>query len=61
MPTYTYLCSECEHTFETVQKINDEPLISCVKCDAEINRIVVPGGGGFILKGEKWFKNSGEY
>jgi len=60
MPTYTYTCKECEHTFEAIQKITDEPLASCVKCDAEVKRIVVPGPT-FILKGEKWFKNSGEY
>lgn len=61
MPTYTYHCKECERTFEIIQKIKDKPLTSCVKCDGEVKRIVVPGGGSFILKGEKWFRNSGEY
>ena len=59
MPTYTYRCETCGHTFEAVQKITDNPLTECPKCDEIVKRIVV--SGNFQLKGEKWFKNSGEY
>lgn len=62
MTTYTYKCQNesCGHKFEANQKITDDPLTVCPECQQETHRIVVPGGG-FILKGEKWFKHSGEY
>lgn len=61
MPTYTYKCRNmaCEHIFEEVQRITDDPLTECPKCGEETTRIIV--ASNFTLKGEKWFKNSGEY
>lgn len=61
MPTYTYKCQDvhCEHQFEVIQKISDDPLLYCPACDAEIKRLIV--SGNFILKGEKWYKSSKEY
>jgi putative FmdB family regulatory protein len=32
MPVYEYKCKDCEHTFETIQKITDEPLDICESC-----------------------------
>ena len=62
MPTYTHECikDNCKHRFETTQKITEDLIIKCPRCGGFTNHIVVPGSG-FILKGEKWFKNSGEY
>lgn len=61
MPTYTYRCTdeECNHQFEAIQRITDEPLTFCPQCDEETKRIIT--SGNFILKGEKWHKNSGSY
>jgi len=61
MPTYTYRCRDgsCDHEFEAVQKISDDPITVCPECKQETRRIIV--NGNFVLKGEKWFKNSGEY
>ena len=61
MPTYTYKCSTdyCQYQFEVIQKITEEPLTICPQCDKETKRVIT--GGNFILKGEKWYKNSGEY
>jgi putative FmdB family regulatory protein len=61
MLTYTYRCRNevCEHEFEAVQKISDEPITVCPECKQETRRIIV--GGRFILRGDKWFKKSGEY
>ncbi len=52
MPTYEYRCGE-GHTFETVQKITDEPVKSCPVCGACVQR-VVSTGTSFILKGRGW-------
>ncbi|MCH8847189.1 MAG: zinc ribbon domain-containing protein [Proteobacteria bacterium] len=61
MPIYTYKCSEdnCEHKFEIDQRITENTFTECPKCMGKIKRIIV--GTNFILKGEKWFKSSGEY
>lgn len=61
MLTYTYRCSNfnCKHEFETQQRITDKPLTDCPECGEEVKRIITPTN--FILKGEKWFRNSGEY
>ena len=32
MPTYEYLCSNCEERFEAAQSIKDKPLKRCPKC-----------------------------
>lgn len=55
MPTYEYICEECEYQFEEFQKITDEPLITCPECGGKIRRIIT-GGSGFILKGSGFYK-----
>ena len=47
MPTYGYQCKECDHTFEVVQKITDDPLKVCEKCKGEIRRLIYPVGISF--------------
>lgn len=32
MPTYVYACDSCEHEFEEIQKMSDDPLLKCPKC-----------------------------
>lgn len=61
MPTYTYKCTdvECEHQFDAFQRITDDPLEFCPECDDKVKRVIT--SGNFILKGEKWYKNSGSY
>jgi len=61
MPTYTYKCTDaaCEHQFDAIQRITDDPLKFCPQCDEKVKRLIV--SGNFILKGEKWHKNSGSY
>lgn len=63
MPLYEYRCDACEHAFEALQKMSDEPLIHCPACDEATLRKLV-SAGGFRLKGDGWyetdFKNSGK-
>jgi putative FmdB family regulatory protein len=42
MPTYVYRCKSCEHEFETIQKMSDEPLKQCPVCDGVIVRLLFP-------------------
>lgn len=50
MPTYSYECSSCGHTFEHRQSMSDEPLTVCPKCNGPVRRLI-SGGTGFVLGG----------
>ncbi|MCZ6618129.1 MAG: zinc ribbon domain-containing protein [Gammaproteobacteria bacterium] len=55
MPIYEYVCDECEHQFETIQKISEDPLKTCPECDSESLRKKV-SAGAFRLKGDGWYE-----
>lgn len=58
--TYTYKCEACEHQFEANQRMSDDPLEECPECKEErLKKVLVPGSGGFHLKGKGWFKSGG--
>lgn len=55
MPLYEYRCDACEHEFEALQKMDDEPLIHCPACDeAKLRKLV--SAVGFRLKGDGWYE-----
>jgi putative FmdB family regulatory protein len=33
MPTYDYICNECEHTLDVWQRITDDALTKCPECN----------------------------
>jgi putative FmdB family regulatory protein len=41
MPIYEYRCDQ-GHTFEVMQRMSDEPLVSCETCDAPVQRVFHP-------------------
>jgi putative FmdB family regulatory protein len=41
MPIYEYRC-ERGHTFETMQRMTDDPLTSCTVCEAPVQRVFHP-------------------
>lgn len=54
MPTYEYECKKCGEKLEVDQKITDQPLTKCPKCEAEtLTRLIsvtaspIFKGGGF--------------
>jgi putative FmdB family regulatory protein len=47
MPTYGYRCSNCGHEFEIQQKITDQPLKACPKCEGKLAKILYPVGISF--------------
>ena len=55
MPFYEYRCDACDHGFEALQKISDEPLQHCPACEAPALRKLV-SAAGFRLKGQGWYE-----
>ena|ERR1700736_6183187 len=47
MPTYGYRCSNCGHQFEIVQRISEEPLKTCPKCQGKLSKVLYPVGISF--------------
>jgi len=55
MPTYEYKCTECNHSFEVFQKMNDEVLSECPKCKGKVKRLIGAGAGP-IFKGSGFYQ-----
>lgn len=55
MPIYEYKCKDCDHTFEKIQKMSEDPITKCPQCSEEsvVKLISAPG---FRLKGEGWYE-----
>jgi putative FmdB family regulatory protein len=47
MPTYGYRCSNCGHEFEIHQRMSDQPLTTCPKCQGKLAKILYPVGISF--------------
>jgi putative FmdB family regulatory protein len=47
MPTYGYRCGNCGHQFEILQKMSDEPLKTCPKCQGKLSKVLYPVGISF--------------
>jgi putative FmdB family regulatory protein len=41
MPIYEYRC-ENGHTFEVMQRMTEDPLVTCTTCDAPVQRVFHP-------------------
>ena len=55
MPTYDYKCLECENTFEVFQKITEDPITNCPKCNGKVKRLIGAGAGP-IFKGSGFYQ-----
>jgi len=55
MPIYEYVCSECEHEFESLQKMSDAPLKDCPACERSALRKKI-SAPGFRLSGSGWYE-----
>jgi len=49
MPTYEYRCTECDHSFEVIQKITDSPIAECERCGGPVRKVLFPVG--ILFKG----------
>ena len=55
MPIYEYLCGECAHTLDALQKLSDEPLVYCPQCGAAALKRQM-SAPSFRLKGGGWYE-----
>ncbi len=55
MPIYEYICTECEHPHDELQKLSDDPLLDCPACgqSALKKQISAPR---FRLSGSGWYE-----
>ena len=56
MPTYEYLCSNCEHAFEKFQSITANPLKKCPECGKMKLQRLIGTGAGIIFKGSGFYQ-----
>ncbi|GJL83460.1 MAG: hypothetical protein DHS20C01_30940 [marine bacterium B5-7] len=63
MPIYEYVCTECGHELEALQKMSDERLVFCPSCGEDKLKKKI-SAAAFRLKGSGWyetdFKNNGK-
>jgi len=55
MPIYGYECTECEHTFDALQKMSDPKLVDCPDCGESSLRKQL-SAPKFRLKGKGWYE-----
>ena len=55
MPIYEYRCEACNHEFEALQKMSDQPLSDCPKCNQPQLKKKV-SAAAFRLKGSGWYE-----
>ena len=55
MPIYEYRCESCNHEMEAVQKISEEPLVTCPACATDTLKKII-SAAGFRLKGGGWYE-----
>ncbi len=55
MPFYDYICSDCNHEFDVLQKIADARLTDCPECKEPslTKKVTAPV---FRLKGSGWYE-----
>ncbi|MBT8423211.1 MAG: zinc ribbon domain-containing protein [Gammaproteobacteria bacterium] len=55
MPIYEYQCNDCNHVFDVLQKISDDPLTYCPECgEQELRKLL--SAPNFRLKGGGWYE-----
>ena len=55
MPIYEYVCTECDHAHEALQKISDTPLTDCPACAKPAMKKMI-SAPQFRLSGSGWYE-----
>jgi len=56
MPTYSYECPDCDHTFERFQPMSAKPTKVCPSCRKRKVRRLIGSGAGIIFKGSGFYQ-----
>ena len=54
MPIYEYQCTHCQHQFDVIQKMNEDPIKLCPQCSQQ-SVVKLVSAAGFQLKGTGWY------
>jgi putative FmdB family regulatory protein len=55
MPTYAYVCQNCQHEFDAFQSIKARPLRVCPACGQTALKRLIGSGAGIIFKGSGFY------
>jgi putative FmdB family regulatory protein len=55
MPTYQYQCSACQHAFEELQSMKEDPLTKCPQCKKKKLQRLLGTGAGLLFKGSGFY------
>ena len=56
MPTYDYVCKDCDHQWELFQSMKDNPIRKCPSCGKLKAKRVIGAGAGIIFKGSGFYQ-----
>ena len=56
MPTYQYICDDCQYEFEQFQSIKSRPIRKCPKCGRLGVQRLIGAGAGIIFKGSGFYQ-----
>lgn len=55
MPTYQYVCTQCDTPLEAVQSFSDAALTECPTCGGQLRKVF--SAVGVVFKGSGFYKN----
>ena len=53
MPIYEYKCKECGKVFDVLQKLNSDPVKTCIDCGGKVEKLI--SSSSFQFKGSGWY------
>ena len=56
MPTYDYICGDCNNEIEVFQRMSEDPLKECPECSQPSLRRKICLGAGIIFKGGGFYE-----
>ena len=54
MPLYEYQCTECSHRFEVLQRLSDDPIETCERCEKPVRKLL--SSPAFQFKGSGFYE-----
>ena len=56
MPTYDYICDDCQHEFEAFESIKADPQTLCPSCGKSTLRRKIGAGAAILFKGSGFYQ-----